>query len=86
MGTVRTCGSRCHSAKSERCVCWCGGLFHGAAGDAARQAFRDRFQETPATEADFDRALSQGDLFAGHSAADTWRAAISRAREARAGA
>lgn len=35
----RRCDKRCHDAKRVRCGCWCGGLFHGAAGEAAREAF-----------------------------------------------
>lgn len=32
MPRVRRCDSRCHNAKGNRCECWCGGFFHGAAG------------------------------------------------------
>lgn len=35
----RRCDKRCHAAKRRRCGCWCGGLFHGAAGESARVAF-----------------------------------------------
>ena len=35
MGKVRTCSSRCHSAKGSRCRCWCGGFFHGKDGAGA---------------------------------------------------
>lgn len=45
MGSVRGCDARCHEAKHARCECWCGGLFHGAAGAAAREAFREVFGE-----------------------------------------
>lgn len=36
MGRVRVCDDRCHNAKGSRCACWCGGNFHGAAGEQAR--------------------------------------------------
>jgi hypothetical protein len=43
MGKIRTCDKRCHDAKKPECDCWCGGKFHGARGEAARQEFRDRY-------------------------------------------
>lgn len=43
MSSHRRCDAQCHDAKHEKCECWCGGLFHGAKGEAARQAFRDAF-------------------------------------------
>jgi hypothetical protein len=39
----RTCGKRCHDAQRQKCKCWCGGLFHGQAGHAARVAFVEAF-------------------------------------------
>lgn len=38
MARVRTCGKQCHSAKGDRCKCWCGGAFHGQHGLANRRA------------------------------------------------
>jgi len=35
----RRCDKRCHAAQRVRCGCWCGGLFHGERGAAAREAF-----------------------------------------------
>jgi hypothetical protein len=35
----RRCDARCHDAERVRCSCWCGGLFHGAEGQRARDAF-----------------------------------------------
>ena len=37
MGKVRTCDQRCHGAKQPACDCWCGGKFHGAAGERRKQ-------------------------------------------------
>jgi len=37
MSEVRRCDGRCHSAEHEKCVCWCGGLFHGKKGAGNRQ-------------------------------------------------
>jgi len=42
-GSVRTCGKPCHKAKHPKCVCWCGGIFHGEAGADARDAFVEAF-------------------------------------------
>lgn len=39
----RTCGERCHKAQRLKCRCWCGGLFHGEGGQAARDAFVEAF-------------------------------------------
>lgn len=51
MGTMRSCDARCHKAKGPACSCWCGGVFHGGAGESARQAFRETFMaEIPSTE------------------------------------
>lgn len=71
MGTSRTCGPRCHNASGAACDCWCRGLFHGAAGKAAREAFAAAAGELPAEE-------GQGTLF--------WRAAMAAARAAPRGA
>ncbi len=32
---MRTCGTRCHTAKGNRCVCVCDGFFHGKNGTGA---------------------------------------------------
>lgn len=45
MGESRKCGARCHNAKHPKCSCWCGGLFHGAAGQRARDVFVETFGE-----------------------------------------
>lgn len=52
MGRVRVCGERCHGARSERCACWCGGVFHGRSvvTDAARADFQAAFGHTPKGE------------------------------------
>jgi hypothetical protein len=39
----RRCDARCHSARCVACRCWCGGIFHGAAGAAARREFVESF-------------------------------------------
>ena len=39
MSKHRRCDARCHNAARAACSCWCGGLFHGAAGARARAAF-----------------------------------------------
>jgi hypothetical protein len=35
---IKTCGGTCHNAKGTKCLCWCGGHFHGAAGAINREA------------------------------------------------
>lgn len=35
MGRVRRCDSQCHRAKGKRCICWCGGRYHGQNGTGA---------------------------------------------------
>lgn len=47
---TRVCGARCHNAKRAKCGCWCGGLFHGAAGQEAREAFREVVTNDPKGE------------------------------------
>lgn len=47
MGRRRVCGKTCHDAKRDKCGCWCGGLFHGSKGDAARAAFAEVWSEPP---------------------------------------
>lgn len=43
----RRCDERCHHARGAICNCWCGGLFHGARGAAAREAFAEVYGELP---------------------------------------
>jgi hypothetical protein len=45
MGKVRSCNDRCHSAKHARCLCWCGGAFHGSGGVVNRQTLADAVSE-----------------------------------------
>ena len=47
MGRTRVCGKICHDAEGPDCHCWCGGLFHGSKGKAAREAFAAEFGEDP---------------------------------------
>jgi hypothetical protein len=49
-GPLRVCDSSCHEAKFDDCNCWCGGLFHGSKGEAAREAFADIFGDYPSYE------------------------------------
>ena len=65
MGHVKTCDGRCHNAKKPRCHCWCAGVFHGAAGEHAREAFRRALgrSELPATHEEFKDAVAQTMLF-----------------------
>jgi len=50
MGSRRVCGLRCHCAQRPKCVCWCGGIFHGAAGELAREAFAAEYGLPPRGE------------------------------------
>ena len=50
MGRTRVCGKICHDAEGPDCHCWCGGLFHGSKGKAAREAFAAEFGEDPKGE------------------------------------
>jgi hypothetical protein len=45
-GKTRVCGKPCHTAKKPACVCWCAGMFHGAAGAEAREAFQEAYGPT----------------------------------------
>lgn len=87
MGKVRVCGATCHKAKRPKCRCWCGGLFHGAGGQEARDAFAQEFgvDELPTTERAFLEQTGQGDLFSDASAGDHWRSAVAAAVAARQG-
>ncbi len=86
MGKTRVCGKRCHTAKCAKCRCWCGGLFHGAGGQAAREEFCKVFgaKQVPTTEKAFDEALDADDLFADRAATDMWRVALAASRATRA--
>jgi len=68
VGRSRVCGKHCHEAKEPECDCWCSGLFHGAAGGAARDAFARVFGEAPTT-------IEESSLF--------WSQAIDAAIQAR---
>jgi hypothetical protein len=85
VGSVRVCGKTCHAAKGAKCRCWCGGLFHGSGGLAARQAFADAFgcTELPTTEMAFNETTAQQNLFGTESDGDRWRAAVAAAVAAR---
>lgn len=80
MGTVRTCDSRCHDANGPACACWCGGLFHGATGAAARDAFVAEYKALPTTEIGFQETTGQGSLFGGD--VGKWAGALAAARKA----
>jgi hypothetical protein len=78
---TRVCGKTCHHAKGAVCRCWCHGLFHGSAGDAAREEFCRAFQvdAVPTTEGLFRVITGQPDLFSdGLGAGDDWRARVER--------
>lgn len=81
MGQHRTCDARCHNATGPACACWCAGLFHGAGGQAARETFRETYNDLAGTEQSFHQAIGQGQLFASGSAA-AWREALTAARGA----
>lgn len=70
MSKVRVCGKVCHKAKGSTCKCWCGGLFHGSKGNAAREAFASEWGGDP-----------KGD----HSerGGDRWQTAMAKAHAAR---
>ena len=73
---TRVCGKRCHHARRPACRCWCGGLFHGAAGESARDEFRQAFNvdAVPTTDTKFRELTGQPDLFGeGLAAGDDWR-------------
>lgn len=84
MGDVRSCDARCHNAKGTHCTCWCGGLFHGRQGAAARQAFAEAFNEMPSSLEQFDALTTSPGLFdVDTDAGGRWRAAVAAARAAR---
>lgn len=71
-GKVRVCDRRCHGAKKPDCDCWCGGMFHGAKGAAAREAFRQTWGEEIPREGE-PQQLPLGGV-------ERWRAAMAAAR------
>lgn len=76
MSTSRRCDARCHHAKREKCDCWCGGLFHGAKGAAAREAFAEVWgEEVPPVEPSTTEPLFNG--------GERWAKAIAKAKEVR---
>jgi hypothetical protein len=83
---VRTCGATCHHARSAKCRCWCGGLFHGAAGEGLRNSFRAAMntETLPTTEQQFRELTGQPSLFGeGLTAGDEWRGRHEQAKEHR---
>jgi hypothetical protein len=83
MGTVRSCDARCHKARGPACSCWCGGVFHGAGGESARDAFVKEFGAEPADEKTFEK-ITDPDLWGTKAGArDRWRSAVQAAVAAR---
>jgi hypothetical protein len=84
MSEVRRCDARCHNAKHAHCDCWCGGLFHGKAGEEARQAFAQTFgADVPALPPAPDGG-EQLSLSVVSEGGRRWQAAIAAARAAAA--
>lgn len=85
MGKTRVCGGTCHKAKKPNCRCWCGGVFHGSAGELARVEFAAAFKchILPTTEKAFDQVTGQRDLFTDGTEGDVWKQRISEALAAR---
>lgn len=42
---IRKCDSHCHNANHDKCVCWCGGLFHGKNGAGNRAKIMEIVKE-----------------------------------------
>lgn len=42
-GGTRRCDGTCHSAKTSKCMCICGGRYHGAGNRAQEMLTRDWF-------------------------------------------
>jgi hypothetical protein len=40
MSRQRRCDARCHTAKGDHCLCFCGGFSHGSVGAANRVALQ----------------------------------------------
>lgn len=93
MSEVWSCDARCHNAKGLKCECWCGGVFHGKAGEPAREAFCESFDsDVPSDFERFTEALTQTTLLSadltetGHRfLAATFRAIAAKGAGARAG-
>lgn len=87
MGKTRVCGGTCHKAKHSTCRCWCGGVFHGAAGAGARAELLEVFQcpIVPTTEKAFQEltAPAQRDLFRDGGTGERWRSRLADAVSAR---
>lgn len=85
---ARVCGKICHNAKGTKCKCWCGGVFHGKAGEAARAEFLQHFggNDVPTTERDFRELTGQPLLFGPQDVSDVWRERVADAVAARAAA
>jgi len=45
MARIQRCGKNCHEAKHDKCVCWCGGLFHDKKGRENRKRMSEFVQE-----------------------------------------
>lgn len=82
MGKPRVCGGRCHKAKGAKCVCWCGGVFHGAGGADARGQFIEAFMvdKVPTTERVFNDVTGRRDLFTDETLGLGWKAKVERER------
>ena len=44
-GERRSCNATCHNAKKPKCVCVCGGCYHGAAQDGTLSQKVEQFQK-----------------------------------------
>jgi len=44
-GKKRSCNASCHNAKRPKCVCICGGRYHGAARDGTLGQKVEEFQD-----------------------------------------
>jgi hypothetical protein len=73
-GKVRVCDGKCHNAKKPDCDCWCGGMFHGARGSAARDAFKQAWGGEIPREGEPQQLDFGG--------AERWHAAVAAARAA----
>ena len=74
----RRCDARCHDAARQKCACWCGGIFHGAAGRRARQAFVDTYgRDIPAESPELSEPLLHW-----HAVGSTFTRAMTAARRA----
>lgn len=58
------CDSRCHNSPkpAKRCICWCGGVFHGHENKANRERFASVYvNHHPRTRQAFDNAVRLSD-------------------------